>query len=366
MKKVVKFGLFEYSTENIGDEIQSIAASRFLPRIDYYFNRDNIDATKTNPKDEIKLIMNGWYTHHPENWPPKNPAIKPLLIAMHIEQDALEGKPKEAFLSQKSREFLLRNGPVGARNYPTKELLDESGIPSYFSGCVTLTLNKDSAIKKQNYILAVDVPDDVYQTMKKNTKRPILRLDTSRKESLDRDTKFLLAKLWLYLYQSAHAVVTTRLHTMLPCLALETPVLAITGRDPKRYQGLVELTNNATAKEYIKKPSLYPLDTPPLNPDKYKDLRKRIEKTCSDYTGFDSNKSFLGESTINDIVNNPSLIQFFLDSTNETWLLEKAHNQIADLQNQIKELQNKIGALEHPGIKNSSKTLLREIKRSLR
>lgn len=36
---MVKYALFSYSTENIGDEIQSIAASRFLPQIDYYINR---------------------------------------------------------------------------------------------------------------------------------------------------------------------------------------------------------------------------------------------------------------------------------------------------------------------------------------
>ena len=87
----MKYGLFEYSTENIGDEVQSIAARRFLPNIDYYFDRDNIDKTDTG-KDEVKLIMNGWYTHKPENFPPKNKHIHPLLISMYIEQHANNGK----------------------------------------------------------------------------------------------------------------------------------------------------------------------------------------------------------------------------------------------------------------------------------
>ena len=34
MKKT-KYGLFCYDTVNIGDEIQSLAAKRFLPKIDY-------------------------------------------------------------------------------------------------------------------------------------------------------------------------------------------------------------------------------------------------------------------------------------------------------------------------------------------
>ena len=38
--KKVKYALYKYSTENIGDEIQSIAARRFLPQVDYYIDRD--------------------------------------------------------------------------------------------------------------------------------------------------------------------------------------------------------------------------------------------------------------------------------------------------------------------------------------
>ena len=212
-----KYGLLSYKTENLGDEIQSIAARRFLPRIDYYFDRDDIDATKIKAGDKVKLIMNGWYTHRPENWPPKNPAIEPLLVAIHVEQDALEGRPKEAFLSEKSQEFLKKYGPIGARNLPTLELLKSSGIDSYFSGCLTLTLLPDKSVKKRDFILAVDVSDEVFSEMKKRTKREIIRLDAYRIRSLSQEQKIALAEYWLSLYQSAHAVVTTRLHCMLPC-----------------------------------------------------------------------------------------------------------------------------------------------------
>ncbi|WP_272912137.1 hypothetical protein [Streptococcus suis] len=33
---MTKSALFSYTTGNIGDEIQSVAASRFLPQIDYF------------------------------------------------------------------------------------------------------------------------------------------------------------------------------------------------------------------------------------------------------------------------------------------------------------------------------------------
>jgi len=65
---MVKYGLLTYRTENIGDEIQSIAARQFLPGVDIYVERDSLNNVVSDEK--IKLIMNGWFTHKPENWPP--------------------------------------------------------------------------------------------------------------------------------------------------------------------------------------------------------------------------------------------------------------------------------------------------------
>ncbi|HEM4248151.1 TPA: hypothetical protein U1X46_002073, partial [Streptococcus suis] len=70
---MTKFALLCYSTGNIGDEIQSVAAERFLPQVDYYLNRDYLhDFIADSTDEEIKLIMNGWYSHHPQNFPLKH------------------------------------------------------------------------------------------------------------------------------------------------------------------------------------------------------------------------------------------------------------------------------------------------------
>lgn len=40
----MKFGLlYEYDTRNIGDDVQSYATRRFLPRVDYLVDRNHID-----------------------------------------------------------------------------------------------------------------------------------------------------------------------------------------------------------------------------------------------------------------------------------------------------------------------------------
>lgn len=54
----MKYGLFKYETENIGDEIQSIAARRFLPSVDTYIDRDRLG--EYCPDEETKIITNGW------------------------------------------------------------------------------------------------------------------------------------------------------------------------------------------------------------------------------------------------------------------------------------------------------------------
>ena len=76
MTKSTKYALLKYNTDNIGDEIQSLAAKRFLPQVDYYLDRDNLNSfVPVSDNEDIKLIMNGWYSHKPQNFPMKQGSI---------------------------------------------------------------------------------------------------------------------------------------------------------------------------------------------------------------------------------------------------------------------------------------------------
>jgi len=129
---MVKYGLLVHSTENLGDDIQSLAAKQFLPRVDVLIDRDY--PNRVNSKESVKVIMNGWFTHKPENWPP-SPKIDPLFISFHI-SDQIADK----MLTPRVVEY-LKNFRVGCRDLWTKELLESKGIDAYFSGCLTLTLD---------------------------------------------------------------------------------------------------------------------------------------------------------------------------------------------------------------------------------
>lgn len=209
---MTKYALFHYTTMNVGDEIQSIAARRFLPRVDYYINRDFINQFQAETDEEIKMIMNGWYAHFPDNIYITEENLKPYITSMFIAEDA-----KASFSTGERYDFLKQHQPIGARNMDTKDYLESIGIESYFSGCLTLTLEKEPTIQKRDFILAVDLPKDVLDKVKQESRYPVIEMTpviTHHQQTIEGRMK--LAEYFLYLYQSARCVVTSRLHATLP------------------------------------------------------------------------------------------------------------------------------------------------------
>lgn len=56
------------------------------------------------------------------------------------------------------------------------QLLEGHGIQSYFSACLTLTLPKNERVLKQDYILCVDVSDELVEVLHKTTSKKIIVL----------------------------------------------------------------------------------------------------------------------------------------------------------------------------------------------
>lgn len=288
-----KFALYTHATENIGDDIQSIAARRFLPRIDYYIDRDLVGAWQnTNQKEQVKLVANGWYMHSPYKWPIEDKTLSPLYISMYVEQSFHE--TVERFLSEKSRGNFKEFGKIGARDEATYDFFKKNDIDAYMSGCLTLTLQKDKNIKKGDFILLTDVSPAVYEYVKKTTKRRIIYLTNATATTMKH--RHELAEIYLYLYQSAHCVITERLHSALPCLALETPVLLIKKESPvggnkDRFAGLSDLTHYFTEYDFLSG-EVFDIEDPPKNSKKYLEYRNSLIKTCEEYTGFNNQESF--------------------------------------------------------------------------
>lgn len=118
--------------KNIGDYIQSVAQEQFYDRIDTYVEREDLDVFSSDEKTNV--IMNAWFMWNPEHFPPSS-SINPLFISMHIVPSIAD-----KMLSPSTVSYLKQYEPIGARDMATKAVLEQYGVQSYFSGCLTLTL----------------------------------------------------------------------------------------------------------------------------------------------------------------------------------------------------------------------------------
>jgi len=190
------------------------------------------------------------------------------------------------------------HGPIGARDISTLNFLNDNNIPSYFSGCLTLTLDKNPNIKKQDYIVTVDVPKELINFLKTKTNKKIYDvtqmapLDINKPHEIqisiyNSNEKFIIANGLLDLYQGASCVITNRLHVALPCLAFKTPVLLINNYtyDVDRFSGLKDLINNASLEKYTSDFNIFNVNNPPENKKNYLKLRNELINRCKKFTG---------------------------------------------------------------------------------
>jgi len=280
-------------TDNIGDDIQSYAAACRLPRTDYYIEREHMDVFRPEETEPVSAIINGWLMNNKLGWP-LSEWIRPLYISMHfLEEDSM--LIGDDFLHGLGGDGLRRHGPVGARDENTLRMLERNGIPAYFSGCMTLTLPKGEPMPPERpYICLTDVPEGVAESVRQQY--PALDVKIIEHEPIhqpplvdrkaDWPSRFGAVKKLLDTYQNAAAVVTTRLHCAMPCLALETPVLLLDDNrfcEPSRMDGLSRLVHSSTTADFLSGHCSFQLDAPPANPEAYLPIRQALIRRTEDF-----------------------------------------------------------------------------------
>ena len=303
----MKNGLLVYTPLNgkfnIGDYIQSLAAKQFFSNSSTFLYIDR-DHTNEYQGESVKLIMNGWYSHEPQNWPP-SVLINPLFVAIHINETI-----KDQLLTEKSIAYFKRFEPIGCRDHNTLKMLSSKGINAYFSGCLTLTLGltyKNNQVNSKkiyivdpffyfnkrlssllNYALTLTCHYKVIKEIANKIEGSVAVPQTGwkaliiaaalykqlhtvieddvfinaeficqefySKDYRNDDDKFKKADEILRKYEQARYVITSRIHCALPCLAMGTPVVFINKADDTvfsscRFDGLIELFNLITIKK---------------------------------------------------------------------------------------------------------------------
>lgn len=285
----MKYGLIIYQdTFNLGDDIQSYAVEQFLPHTDYIIDREKLDSFCSKDGEKIAAIMGGWFFYKHLNWPP-SPFIRPLAISMHFDtfysKVAGEKITKNFVLEDYGATWLLENGPIGCRDEDTKKLLGKYGIPSYFSGCITLTIKQFEGVEKHNKICMVDLSEKVKEFVITHTSQECVEMSHSVKmTTLSWESRKELVEKRLMYYQGASLIVTTRLHAALPCLALGIPVLFIKERWSLNRTGTwLNYLNYTDEEKLLAGEFVYNFDTPPANSEKYISIRKMITEKCISY-----------------------------------------------------------------------------------
>lgn len=253
------FAALKYTnTSNLGDDIQTIAAIQWLPKVDIYLNRDFLrkEIEEKNVPANLKLILNGWFSHNPSGFYPVDNRIKPLLISMHLTNKYNGGSDgyEKLFKDGKFKDWLIANGPVGCRDTHTLELLASKDIPSYFSGCLTTTLNKAPGIVEDPNLVCVVL--DGYSTIPKEFENSFKTKQVSHslsKQYLQNDNyRRDLAKEFLATYQSAGIIITSRLHSVLPCLAMgKNVVFTPLQPDDPRFTGWDNILRKVSKEELL-------------------------------------------------------------------------------------------------------------------
>lgn len=291
----MKYGvLWRKTTKNIGDDMQSYAASQWLPSVDYMVDIEELDSFKAEDDEPVATIMSAWYMWQKWNWPPSK-YVYPLWIGFHY-NDIQRGRPrgmpsKFEYLTGPGYEYLKKYEPIGCRDYYTQERLEERGIQNYFSGCVTLTLKKRELKKpEREYIVLVGVGKAVEKAVQEQlegTGIDVKIIAPTRKEpstDLSWEERKAEVESMLDLYQNAKCVLTFRLHCALPCLALETPVLLVRPNfNSVRFTPYKDWLHTATPEQVINGEFKEFMLNPPKNPDDYKPVRAKLEEQIAEF-----------------------------------------------------------------------------------
>lgn len=284
---VMQFGLIDAESANLGDEIQAIAARSFLPRVDRHLPREALDR-EPGGASPVATVMNGWYMANPKAWPP-HPKILPLPVSVHLTQHRASRKrfwiapASKRMLTAAGVEWFKAHGPIGARDHATRRVLESHGIESYYSGCLTLTLPARPDAKRHGRVVACDLPPAMVDELARRTNRPPLVVGHTDMTTSGFAARLDRAEALLDLYAGARAVVTSRLHCALPCLALGTPVLFVpTQPDRYRLQPALDLTATTSQREFLKGGGFDP-EKPPQNPLGFVALAEALRRRVRDF-----------------------------------------------------------------------------------
>lgn len=285
---------------NLGDYIQSIAASQYYSKIDSYCDRDEL--AKFNFRSS-KAILNGWYKLNILKHKILSPS-KLLFTSIHINNQDITKENKNILDSWVENSW---TNSIGCRDYKTAEYIDQLGYLAYFSSCLTTTLTREhlnlpNKITRKNIVfcdfdffnvskffpisrfLQNYKVNKILKDVLKNYRQEKIIRTTHKTRLTDQKQRFNEALRLLKIYADATIVITSRIHCALPCLALGTPVILVTPHyDNLRYLGLSDLLNIITIRNNKIYENITTYHQKLINDTKFIPYASRLKEICNKY-----------------------------------------------------------------------------------
>ncbi|MDF1816401.1 MAG: polysaccharide pyruvyl transferase family protein [Verrucomicrobiales bacterium] len=210
-------GLYSYSSNNIGDDIQSLVLRRWLNYREnevVFVDRDRHTITGTCDEN-ITLLINGFIGGGAlPVYSGGGFEIDPVFVAVHLY--VIDKDPGKL-------EQLTRAAPVGCRDLITRRRCIERGIPAYFSACPTI-LCEPADVKQDIDILLVDVDP---RSLPKLPERSIRYSTNMISPAIPfHKRREMCLRRWELLSRS-RLVVTSKLHAAMPALGMGKPVVFV-------------------------------------------------------------------------------------------------------------------------------------------
>lgn len=235
----MRYGVLEYKNPyciNIGDAMQIISVlnlyrkmgidEKDVIRVNYF------DLQTYNGEEVLLPICFPFYGYNSKNKVTCfSSKITPIFLSLSL---------FDTNLDEDEVDYLKKYEPIGCRDAFTTEGLNKKGIKTYLNGCMTLTLDTMQKEKRGTDVICVDAPDSFYQYIPYELISKIQKR-THIFKSVQNDTDVCARKLLEEYADQAKLVITSRLHTAIPCFAVGIPVIFIHSEYSYRFSWLEDM-----------------------------------------------------------------------------------------------------------------------------
>ncbi len=186
--------------------------------------------------DRTWMLAFGWFMHDTYQLGynfPFNASIRPIFISFHLNRTDM--------LTPEVVEYLRRYAPIGCRDWHSVIALRDVGVPAFFSGCITTTIDTvfppgDPRHKTHvGYVDYTGMPAEAGEHVREQSIRDV------RYRPLAENLR--LARSWIADYNEKYRkLYTSRLHCYLPATSVGCDVVfEPANRSDIRFGGLIDL-----------------------------------------------------------------------------------------------------------------------------